>query len=113
MGVHINNSKTPNATWKTSFLPCWKGLGDLDSFDEDWIAITMWSTSQKQGLATRVCVSRTIGGLLDEGIDMENLLVDGFLRWTHLHPLHKLETKPNTPCLGPPPTHSWGGTMCL
>jgi hypothetical protein len=57
----------------------------------------MWSISQKQGTTTRTCISHAVGRLLDEGIDEENLLIDGFLRWTHLHPLHIRETKPNTP----------------
>ncbi len=42
--------------------------------------------------------SHVVGGLLDEGIDMENLLVYGFLKWAHLHPLHKLEIKPSSTC---------------
>lgn len=60
--------------------------------------------SQEQGPATRASTSHSVGGLLDEGIDVENLLADGILRQTHIHPLHILETKPNTPIATCEPT---------
>ncbi len=74
----------------------WKRLRDLDLFNEEWATATRCSTSQEQGPTTRASTSHSVGGLLDEGIDVE-LLVDGFLRRTHILPLHILETKPNKP----------------
>ncbi len=34
---------------------------------------------------------------MDEDIDVKKLLAYGFFRRTHIHPLHILETNPNTP----------------
>jgi hypothetical protein len=70
----------------------WKGPRDLNLFDEEWATSTRCSTSQEQGLITRVSTSYMMGRLLDKGIDVENLSTNGFMKQTHIHPLHILET---------------------
>ncbi|CAM6006795.1 unnamed protein product [Sphagnum balticum] len=101
--VEVVSNGCPSLTIKSHLMQygrhllyqVWKGPRDLNSFDEEWASTTRASTLEEQGLAIRTSTSQAMGGLLDENIDVANLLANGFVRWTQLHPLQGVEKEPN------------------
>ncbi len=55
----------------------WKGHGDHDSFDEEWVTIV---TCLTMAIIERCVTLQGVGGQLDRGIDMERILVNVFAR---------------------------------